>query len=142
MWFNSWFSGLVSNSQLQRARSTRHGGTRRTRALGVRPGFEVLEERTVPSAAAHDVLYVGDGADNSVKSFDAATGAYLGALVAPGSGGVDGPRGMIFRNPAKLIVVNQNVDQNFSGDILRYNGQTGAPLVADALSVHPNAPFA
>ena len=120
MRFVSWLRTLVSPSARRPHR--------------VRPTLETLEDRAVPSAS-QDILYVGDAADNSVKEFNASTGAYLGTLVAPGSGGLDGPRGLIFRNPGNLLVANQNVDQNFSGEIDDYNGQTGnphSPVVAPA----------
>jgi hypothetical protein len=106
-----------------------------------RLSLEPLEERAVPSAG-HDVLYVGDTADNSVKAFDAATGASLGTLVAPGAGGLAGPRGMIFRNPGQLLVVNQNVGLPIPGEVLRYNGRTGDPLGAIVPHDDPHAPFA
>ncbi len=114
-----------------------------SRARSRRPllSLESLEDRSVPSAA-HDVLYVGDNADNTVKSFDAVTGASLGTLVAPGSGGLNGPRGLIFRNPGQLLVVNQNSNTDFKGEVLRYNGRTGVPLGAIVPSADPNAPFA
>jgi outer membrane protein assembly factor BamB len=66
-----------------------------------------------------DSLYIGDGADDSVKRFDARTGNFLGNFVAPGSGGLEGPRGIIFSN-GRLLVVNQNVSRTFEGEILRY----------------------
>jgi hypothetical protein len=107
-----------------------------------RPALEPLEERAVPSAA-HDVLYIGDNADNTtVKKFDAATGASLGTLVAPGAGGLHGAMGMIFRNPGQLLVVNQNVNLPIPGEVLRYNGRTGHPLPAVVSHDDPNAPFA
>src|SRR5262245_4404326 len=110
-----------------------------------RLALELLEERAVPSAA-HDVLYVGDNPDPSgdnsaVKAFDAATGAPLGTLVAPGAGGLHGVMGMIFRNPGQLLVVNQNVNQPFPDEVLRYNGRTGDPLPAVVSHDDPNAPF-
>jgi hypothetical protein len=48
-----------------------------------------LEERAVPSAT-YDFLYVGDGTDNTVKQFDATTGAFVGTLVRSGSQGMLG----------------------------------------------------
>ena len=105
-----------------------------------RLSLEPLEERAVPSAG-HDVLYVGDTADNSVKAFDAATGATLGTLVAP-AGGLHGPRGLIARNPGQLLVVNQNVNLPIPGEVLRYNGRTGDPLGAVVSHGDPHAPFA
>jgi hypothetical protein len=84
--------------------------------------LEALEDRQLLSAAPHDVLYIGNQVsfDNAlpstVKEFDAQTGEFLGTLVAPGSGGLDGPRGLILRNPSTLLVVNQNVNQSYPGD--------------------------
>ena len=125
----TWLRSLASRSHRPQPNRTR-------------PSLETLEERSVPSVTPHDILYISDGGDNSVKRFDASSGAYLGNEVAPGAGGLDGPRGLIFRNPAKLLVANQNVDQNFNGEILRYNSQTGASLGALVPSADPNAPFA
>jgi DNA-binding beta-propeller fold protein YncE len=124
----TWLRSLTS--RVARPRSRRAG-------LSLEP----LEERAVPSAA-HDVLYVGDNADNTVKSYDATTGAYLGTQVASGSGGLNGPRGLIFRNPGQLLVVNQNSNTNFNGEVLRYNGETGVPLGAVVPGSDANAPFA
>lgn len=104
--------------------------------------FEPLEGRRMFSASLHDSLYIGDAADDSVKRFDAQTGEYLGTFVAPTSGGLHGPRGIVFRNPGQLLVVNQNVDQPFAGEVLRYNGKTGTFLDKTVPSSDPNAPFA
>ena len=46
------------------------------------------------SARADDVLYVGDGGDNTIKGFDASSGAFLGRQRRPVSRGLAGPRGM------------------------------------------------
>jgi hypothetical protein len=104
--------------------------------------LEPLEARAVPSAAPHDILYVGDGSDDSVKSFDATTGAFVGTAVAPARGGLHGPRGMVFEDPAHLLVVNQNVNQPFNGEVLDYNIRTGTPRGAVVPSSSPDAPFA
>jgi DNA-binding beta-propeller fold protein YncE len=101
--------------------------------------FEDLEGRRL---LAGDVLYIGDAADDSVKGFDAHTGEYLGTFVAAGAGGLHGPRGMIFRNPGTLLVANQNVDQPFNGEALRFNGQTGALTNALVPASNADAPFA
>src|SRR3954462_7035080 len=69
---------------------------------------------------ASDVLYVGDAgdpanfADDTVKRFDARTGAYLGVLVHPVP--LIGPTGLIVRG--SLYLANQNTAQPFAGDIL------------------------
>ncbi len=81
-------------------------------------GTAVVLGVIAPPARA-DSLYIGDGDDNSVKRFDAKTGHFLGNFVAPGSGGLDGPRGMIFLEN-RLLVVNQNANEDFAGEILRY----------------------
>ncbi len=85
-----------------------------------------------------DSLYISDSGDDTVKRFDAKTGEYLGAFIAPGSGGLLGPRGLIFTR-GRLHLVNQNVFQPFAGEILRYERNTGAFL--DAL-VPCNPPLA
>jgi len=107
-----------------------------------RLSLEDLEGRVVPSTAGHDFLYVGDGADNTVKQFDATTGAFVGTLVASGSQGMLGPRGLIFRNPGQLLAVNQNVGTTIPGEILNYNGRTGGPLGAVVPASDPHAPYA
>jgi outer membrane protein assembly factor BamB len=101
----------------------------------------MLEDRRLLSGG-HDVLDIGDTGDNSVKQFDARTGAYLGTLVAPGGGGLDGPRALILRNNGQLLVVNQNIDLPSNGEIDRYNAKTGAFLGALVAASDPNAPFA
>jgi hypothetical protein len=96
------------------------------------------------SAAAGDSLYIGDGNDNTVKRFDATTGAYEGTFVASGSGGLDGPRGLIFGESHDLLAVNQNVFKTgIGGEVLRYDGQTGAfinKVVADTDAHDPYDP--
>jgi sugar lactone lactonase YvrE len=105
--------------------------------------LEHLEERTLLSAGKSvDFLLVGDGSDNTVKRFDAATGAFQGNLVAPGDGGLNGPRGLIFRNPGQLLVVDQNVGEPNPGEVLRFNGRTGGSLGNLISQTDANAPFA
>src|SRR5262249_30186120 len=91
-------------------------GARHSRAVPrSRPCLEHLEDRSLLSAASPvppggpgDIVLIGDGTDDSVKSFDAATGQFLGNTVAPGDGGLHGPRGIIFRSPGQLLLVDQN----------------------------------
>jgi hypothetical protein len=107
---------------------------------------ERLEDRTLLSAATHanpgDVLLIGDGTDNTVKQYDATTGAPEGNLVASGSQGLLGPRGLLFRNDGQLLAVNQNVGLTIPGEVLRYNGITGAPLGALVSATDAHAPYA
>jgi len=44
----------------------------------------------------HDYLYIGDGFDNTVKTFDVESGRFLGRFVPSGDNGLNGPRGLIF----------------------------------------------
>lgn len=86
------------------------------------------------------VLYIGDVGDDTVKSFDAKTGDYLGDLVTSGSGGLSGPMGLIFSG-GKLVLANQNFGFD-NGEILRYDGGTGDFVDALVASTDPNAPYA
>lgn len=81
------------------------------------PGFS-------PLSTGQDLLYIGDGNDNTVKTFDPVTGQFLGAFVVPGSGGLNGPRGLLFDHEENLLVANQNVRRN-NGNVLKYSGQSG-----------------
>ena len=52
-----------------------------------------------------DSLYVGDVSDNTVKSFDAATGEYLGVTVKQSLSGLHGPRGLLIEGGRKPACV-------------------------------------
>jgi hypothetical protein len=64
-----------------------------------------------------DVLAIGETKDSSIKFFDAKTGRLLERpAIAPGSGGLKGPMGILFDASRKeWLVVNQNVDTPFNG---------------------------
>ena len=128
---------------LQRRRPTRDTRIAR-RAQSRKPNLEMLEDRQLLSGGSGDVLNIGDQSDNTIKQFDAITGAYLGSLVSPGSGGLNGPRGLIYGTPGVLLVVNQNADTTppINGEVLRYNSQNGQPLGALVPTSSPKAPFA
>ncbi|NWK72309.1 hypothetical protein HWX41_25495 [Bacillus paramycoides] len=89
-----------------------------------------------------DFLYIGDSFDDTVKTFDPKTGKFLGTFVAPNSGNLHGPRGLIFNHMGNLLVTNQNVGQPVNGDVLKFNGQTGAFLGELVRSAEPGAPLA
>ena len=102
---------------------------------------------TIRSAVADsDILYVGDGTTNTVKRFNANTGSPIsggsssGVFVLPKSGGLNGPRGLLIKS-GKLLVVNQNVNQPFAGEVLRYKLIDGAPNGALVPSSDAHAPF-
>jgi len=89
-----------------------------------------------------DFLYVGDVGDDTVKRYDATTQAFQGDFVSPSSGGLHGPRGLIFNQSGDLLVANQNVNLDVNGEILKYNGVTGMSTGALVPQTDPNAPFA
>jgi hypothetical protein len=94
-----------------------------------------------PSAPAStgDSLYVGDDSDNSVEQFNAATGQDLGTFVSSGSGGLNGPRGIL--HEGNFLVSNQNVNQPFPGEIDKYGQADGKSLGAVVPHTDANAPF-
>lgn len=100
--------------------------------------------------AGSDILYVGDVITNTVRRFDADTGQPVsggsssGVFVDQsgdlGSGGLAGPRGL-FLASGRLFVVNQNVDQPFPGEVLRYRLNDGVVDSSLVSSTDPHAPF-
>ena len=92
----------------------------------------------VPAVWGQDIVYVGDGGTDTIKRFDATTGASLGEI---GGGGLTGPRGMVV-DGGELLVVNQNVNLPIPGEVLRYSTATGTFLGALIPFTDRNAPFA
>jgi hypothetical protein len=86
-------------------------------------------------------LYIGDAKDNTVRQFDAGIGTFQGTFVSSGSGGLAGPRGVIFDHSGNLLVANQNVNLPINGDILRYDGASGAFDNQVVSPSDPHAPF-
>jgi hypothetical protein len=70
-------------------------------------------------------LYVDSQTNNAVLRYDGATGAFMDVFIRPGSGGLNGPRGLVFGPDGNLYVKcpGPNV-------VLRYEGTTGVPLPA------------
>jgi hypothetical protein len=89
-----------------------------------------------------DFLYVGDPGDNTIKRYDAQTGAYLGVFVPTTDGSVvlDGPNGVLLAG--NLLVANQNLGLPINGEIDQYCSVNGSSLGALVPSSTPNAPFA
>ena len=56
--------------------------------------------------------------------FDAVTGAFRRSLTPTG---LLGPRGIVTRS-GRLFLVNQNVNTDFTGEVLRFNAGTGSPV--------------
>ena len=86
---------------------------------------ERLDDRVVLSAVpTADYLFVGDETNDTVQRFDAATGESLGTFVK-GNKSLEGPRGMIFDGNGSFLLANQNAGRGKSGEIMRYDEQTG-----------------
>jgi DNA-binding beta-propeller fold protein YncE len=139
MFFFSWLRNRKSNPRGKRATAARPKHTR------FRPLLEALEDRCLLSSgstAISDTLYIGDGNDNTIKRFDASSGAYEGTFVTSGSGGLLGPRGLIFGEGHNLLAVNQNVfTTGIGGEVLRYDGQTGAFINKVVADTDPHNPY-
>jgi hypothetical protein len=109
-------------------------------------GIALMVGGIIASSRA-DVLYVGDASDNTVKGFNANNGQYTGAFVTSGSGGLNGPFGLIFirQSQPTLLVSNQNLGLPISGEILAYHGVTGKfrkALVPHSDEPSPETPWA
>jgi hypothetical protein len=93
-------------------------------------------------AVHNDVLAIGETGDDSVRFFDVRTGRLLATpAIPPRSGGLSGPRGILFDARRKeWLVVNQNADTDFNGEVLRYDRE-GAFLGAVVPRTDPEAPF-
>jgi WD40 repeat protein len=89
-----------------------------------------------------DVLAIGDISDYSVRFFDAKTGRPLERpLIAPGSGGLAGPMGILHdQRRREWLVANLVLEQPVPGEVLRYDA-AGNPLGALVSGNDPNAPF-
>ena len=74
------------------------------------------------SVASADLLYAASRDSDEILRYDSETAAFVDVFVAPGSGGLEGPRSLTFGPDGHLYVGNG------TGDILRYDGSTGAPL--------------
>jgi streptogramin lyase len=87
-------------------------------------------------------LYVPSGgitappSSSSVLRFSGTTGEFIDAFVPPGSGGLSGPRALVFGPDGNLYV---NCNDPSLGSVLRYDGATGAFL--DVFVVAGSNPF-
>lgn len=129
---------MTHTYRLRERDSHRGYGIRGHRKSRRRLSIELLETRRMLAA---DLLYVGDNVSNSIQQYDATTGAFVGTLVAGGNAGLQGPRGMVVVGD-NLLVVNQNVNTEFNGEILRFHRQTGTPQSDLVASTNSNTPFA
>jgi sugar lactone lactonase YvrE len=74
-----------------------------------------------PLLAATTELLVGSWGTHSIRRYDIDSGAYLGDLVAPSSGGLTVPDGMDWGPDGNLYVSSSSTNQ-----VLRFNGESGA----------------
>jgi hypothetical protein len=83
-------------------------------------------------------IYVSSSLTNTVVKFDNA-GNCLGEFITAGSGGLNNPRGLTFLPNGDLLVNSHN-----SGQILRYNGTTGAYIgvFSNGSDISPTASMA
>ena len=91
-----------------------------------------------------EALLVGDGLNNSVAAIEVRSGAAVGTFVQPQAGvnyKAIGPRGLLCVSNL-LLVVNQNVDTPFNGEILTFDLNTGVFVGKRVPSSNPNAPYA
>src|SRR5262245_58058379 len=71
-------------------------------------------------AHAGDLLVSSRNTDQVLR-YNGSTGAFVGAFVGTGSGGVSAPTGLTFGADAELYAVSMDSDS-----VLRYDGSTGA----------------
>jgi WD40 repeat protein len=77
----------------------------------------------VGASQADAALLVGNTQGNNVVLYDDITGQFLGDFITAGSGGLNSPDDLVYGPDGNLYISSGS---NSSGQILRYNGQTGA----------------
>lgn len=88
----------------------------------IRMVWVLLLGMALPTTVSADIFVSAAGA-NSVKRFDATTGAFKGDFVPAGSGGLGDPQGIAFGPDGNLYV-----SSNASNNVLKFDGQSGAFL--------------
>ncbi|WP_197491106.1 Calx-beta domain-containing protein [Planctomyces sp. SH-PL62] len=89
-------------------------------------------------------VYITSGATDSVLRYDGLTGAFLGAFVPPGGGGLNDPTALVF-GPDGDLYVGSGAHSDYYNSILRYDGKTGAfkqvfvPAGSGGLTLAPTA---
>lgn len=79
---------------------------------------------TAPARDAAAAFLVGNTQGNNVSLFDERSGASLGDFIGAGSGGLTSPDDLTYGPDGNLYVSSSSA--NTTGQILRFNGRTGA----------------
>jgi sugar lactone lactonase YvrE len=87
-----------------------------------------------------DDIYIGNDTVNDIQRCDIHRGTCR-TFVRSEAGGLGGPRAMIFRG-SRLLVVNQNVNQNANGEVLRYDSRNGDSRSKLVDGQSPGSPYA
>ena len=91
------------------------------------------------------IAYVSDGHNDTVEAIEVSTSTYLGPFIHSSNEAenykIAGPRGVIFAGNF-CVVANQNVNLPVSGEILKFDANTGAFISDLVASWDPHAPFA
>ena len=77
-----------------------------------------------------DGLYVTGWRSNSVHRYQSTNGAFLGQVVASGSGGLNSPIDLLFESNGNLLVASKNTNQ-----ILRYGAASQFAFTVSLSSV-------
>ena len=100
---------------------------------------------TMARSTSAQALYVSDPHNDDVEAVEVSTGTYVGPFVHSSvdteAYKISGPRGVVFAGNV-CIVANQNVNLPFSGEVLKFDANSGAFAGALVPSSSPNAPFA
>ncbi len=91
-----------------------------------------------------EALFVGEGRNSSIAAIEVRSGATVGTFVQPGAGTsyqTLGPRGMLCISNY-LLVINQNVDTPYNGEILKFDVNTGVFVNKFVPGSNANAPYA
>src|SRR5438309_1843365 len=76
-----------------------------------------------PASAMPGDLFVSSRDNSSVMEYNGTTGAFITTFVPSGSGGLNGPLGLVFGPNGNLFVSSY-----FNFGVPEYNGTTGAPM--------------